>query len=118
MTRVNVHELKARLGRLLERVAAGETVLICKHNRPVAELRAVHETPRVPRPIGLARGQFEIPPAFFEPLPEEELAPFEEADPPPAPPAGSSQPFVAATPRARSRAEKPPNRAHTRRRTR
>jgi prevent-host-death family protein len=81
MIHINIHEAKIHLSRFLKRVAAGETVVICKHNRPVAELRAVRETPAGPRPIGLARGLFEIPAEFFAPLPEEELALFEEAEP-------------------------------------
>jgi prevent-host-death family protein len=38
---VNIFEAKAKLSEFLEAVAGGERVLICKRNRPVAELRAV-----------------------------------------------------------------------------
>jgi len=68
MTMVNIFEAKAKLSDLLERAAAGERILICKRNHPVAELRPVAEPRKVPRPIGKARGQFNIPPAFFDPL--------------------------------------------------
>jgi prevent-host-death family protein len=35
---VNVHEAKTQLSRLLERVAAGEEIVIAKAGRPVARL--------------------------------------------------------------------------------
>jgi prevent-host-death family protein len=35
---VNIHEAKTHLSRLLERVAAGERVVISKAGKPVAEL--------------------------------------------------------------------------------
>jgi prevent-host-death family protein len=73
MIKVNIHAAKTHLSRYLARVAAGETVVVCNRNVPVAELRPVprHRTTR--RPVGLARGTFEVPLAFFEPLPEAEL---------------------------------------------
>jgi len=44
-------------------------VVICSHNVPVAELRAIPQAARKPRPVGLAKGKFRVPPRFFEPLP-------------------------------------------------
>lgn len=38
MTLVNVHEAKTQLSRLLERVEAGEEVVIARAGRPVARL--------------------------------------------------------------------------------
>jgi prevent-host-death family protein len=35
---VNVHEAKSQLSRLLELVEEGETVVIARHGKPVAEL--------------------------------------------------------------------------------
>jgi len=73
MIKVNIHAAKTHLSKYLARVAAGETVVLCNRNVPVAEIRPVtrHRTTR--RPIGLARGTFEVPLAFFEPLSETEL---------------------------------------------
>lgn len=85
MIMVNIYEAKARLSALLEKVAAGDQVLICKRNRPVAELRRVGPSRTLPRPIGLAKGLIEIKPAFFEPLPDEEIEPFERGTVYPAP---------------------------------
>jgi hypothetical protein len=53
--------------------------LICKRNRPVAELRAVESARTEPRPIGLARGRITIPGAFFDPLPDDVLEAFNTA---------------------------------------
>jgi len=76
MIRVNVHEVKARLSEYLARVEGGEVVLICRRNVPVAELRAVAEPGQGDRPRGLARGTFQVPPSFFDPLPADFLAGF------------------------------------------
>jgi antitoxin (DNA-binding transcriptional repressor) of toxin-antitoxin stability system len=71
MIKVNIAEVKAKLSEFLEMAGRGERVLICKHNRPVAELRAVHAVRTEPRPIGGAAGLFDVPPSFFDPLPDD-----------------------------------------------
>ena len=67
---VNIFEAKAKLSEYLDMAAHGERVLICKRNRPVAELHAVQSARTTPRPLGLARGRITVPPSFFQPLPE------------------------------------------------
>ncbi len=74
---INIHEAKARLSEYLDAVAGGERVVICKRNRPVAELRAVEQARTEPRPLGGAKGQVTIPPSFFDPMPDEFLDAFE-----------------------------------------
>lgn len=74
--KVNLYEAKAHLSGLVDRVAEGETVVICRRNVPVAELRPVAKPRRKRRPIGLAR-PFAVPPSFFEPLPDDLLDAFE-----------------------------------------
>jgi prevent-host-death family protein len=74
---VNVFEAKAKLSEYLELVSGGERVLICKRNRPIAELRPVETSRTTPRPIGVAQGRLEIPDSFFEPLPEDLLDAFD-----------------------------------------
>jgi prevent-host-death family protein len=85
---VNIFEAKAKLSEYLDMAAQGERVLICKRNRPVAELHAVQSARTTPRPIGLARGRFVVPPSFFDPLPDDILGGFEGAVQPGAGPAG------------------------------
>jgi prevent-host-death family protein len=77
---INIHEAKAKLSEFLEAAARGERVLICKRNRPVAELRAVESARTEPRPFGGAAGRFGVPDSFFEPLPDEELDAFDGND--------------------------------------
>jgi prevent-host-death family protein len=75
MIEVNIFEIKAKFAEYLDRVSKGETVLIYKHNRPVAELRGVPKRQSTPRPIGPLPGRpaFSVPPSFFEPLSQEDL---------------------------------------------
>ena len=67
---VNIHEAKTHLSRLVERVEAGEEVVIARAGRPVARL--VRLTRRTsPRHPGLWRGQVRLAPDFD--TPDEEL---------------------------------------------
>jgi antitoxin (DNA-binding transcriptional repressor) of toxin-antitoxin stability system len=76
-----MHEAKTQLSKLVERALAGEEVILT-HGRnrvPVVMLVPVKAPNLRERPIGLYKGQIEIGPEFFEPLPEEELAAWESA---------------------------------------
>lgn len=77
MVKVNVHEAKARLAHLLDEVEKGKTIIICRRNVPVAELRPVRQLPKRPRPFGLDRGTFHAPDDFNEPLPRAEVEAWE-----------------------------------------
>ncbi len=77
MIRLNVHEAKTHLSKYLNRVAKGETLLLCKRNVPVAEVRAIPQAPRKRRPFGAAKGEIVIHDSFFDPLPDELLDLFE-----------------------------------------
>lgn len=77
MIKLNIHQAKTHLSRYLARLKAGETLVICKRNTPIAEVRALPQPARGKRPIGLAKGKVEVPPSFFEPLPDEIIAAFE-----------------------------------------
>jgi prevent-host-death family protein len=69
---LNVHEAKTHLSRYLARVEAGETIILCRHNRPIAEVRPIAtKTSRQKRRFGIDEGKFELPPEFFEPLPDD-----------------------------------------------
>lgn len=76
MKKVNTHEVKAHLSRYLDEVEQGETVVVCRRNVPVAELRPIRPRPEAPRPIGKAKGRFRVPEEFFEPLPVELVGSF------------------------------------------
>lgn len=70
-TTVNIHEAKTHLSRLLERVQAGETVVIARAGTPIAELRPIE-----PRRVlfGALKGFFgDDPDAAFTPEAEAEV---------------------------------------------
>jgi prevent-host-death family protein len=71
-TKVNVHEAKTHLSKLLQRVMNGERIIIAKAGKPVAVLSPVKAPPerRIP---GNDMGKVVIGPDFDEPLPEFEL---------------------------------------------
>jgi prevent-host-death family protein len=77
MIQVNVQEAKTHLSRYLDAVEKGEVVILCRHNKPIAELRRIEEAKptQEPRRFGLWDG-FGVSESFFEPLPEELLKAF------------------------------------------
>ena len=79
MLHLNIHEIKTHLSSYLERVAGGETLIICKRNVPIAELKPIQHRLHKKRPIGLAGKtypDFKIDAAFFDPLPDDILSAF------------------------------------------
>jgi antitoxin (DNA-binding transcriptional repressor) of toxin-antitoxin stability system len=99
MIMVNIADAKAKLSEYIEAVSNGESVVICRHNRPVAELRRIEPARIGPRDLTpMFPGETFMTDAFFEPMSEEELREWEGselfparvAEPPPA--YGSSPP--------------------------
>ena len=64
--RVNIHEAKTHLSRLVERVEGGEEVVIARAGRPVARLVA-YRARRTPRTPGMWRGKIIMSPTFDGP---------------------------------------------------
>ncbi len=78
MIKINIHEAKTQLSRHLARVEReGVTIVICRRNVPIAEIRALPTARETPREYGQLAGSFEVPESFFEPLPEDLLDAFE-----------------------------------------
>ncbi|HXH21480.1 MAG TPA: type II toxin-antitoxin system Phd/YefM family antitoxin [Dehalococcoidia bacterium] len=73
-TKVNVHEAKTHLSKLLERVEQGEEIVIARAGKPVAKL-VPHAEQKQPRKPGGWEGRVWIAPDFDE-LPEEIAAAF------------------------------------------
>jgi prevent-host-death family protein len=63
---VNIHEAKTHLSRLIERVEAGEEVVIARAGRPVARL-IPFRTRTEPRQPGLWRGRVRLAADFDAP---------------------------------------------------
>jgi prevent-host-death family protein len=75
-TTVNIHEAKTHFSKLIERVQAGEEVVVAKAGRAVARLVPILPTSRRLPPREWAG--IEIPDsAFFEPMSKEDLAAWE-----------------------------------------
>ena len=75
MVTVNIHEAKINLLRLLDKVEAGEEVVIARSGTPVARIVRVQKQGK--REFGSMKGRIKLDDSFFEPLPEEELAAWE-----------------------------------------
>ena len=84
MIRSNINEIKAHFSSFLEKVSKGETVIVCKRNVPVAEIKPVASRPNKNRPLGLAGKEypgFTLGGDFFEPLPDDMVAAINGEDP-------------------------------------
>ena len=79
MIKLNIHEAKTHLSKYLERLSKGETIILCKRNTPIAEIRPLPTARTKKRPIGLAKKELVVPASFFEPLPDEIIKGFEGA---------------------------------------
>lgn len=74
MTTATIYETKTHLSELLEKVKAGETVVITsgREKTPVARLEPME--PKKFKRLGVAYDpNFGMPESFWDPLPEEEL---------------------------------------------
>ena len=76
MVKVPVQVAAADLPRLIERALAGEEIVLSEGTTDVVRLVPVTGE-RARRAPGSMRGRFEVGSAFFEPLPEAELAAWE-----------------------------------------
>lgn len=76
-TVLNMHEAKTHLSEHVARLKDGDRIILCRRNRPVAQILPIAEAPTEPRPIGLGKGLAEIPDSFFDPLPDDIAALFE-----------------------------------------
>lgn len=73
MDHVTIHQAKTQLSRLLERVGAGEEIVIAQSGKPLAKLVPFHHVARQP---GRLKGKMKIGRDFDAPLPDSLLAAF------------------------------------------
>lgn len=76
MIKLNIHEAKTHLSKYLELLERGETIILCKRNMPIAEIRSLPKARLGKRPVGLAKGKWKTGKKFFEPLPAKLLKQF------------------------------------------
>jgi len=77
MVWVSVEEIQRDLSTYLQRVEAGETLVIVQAGKPVAEVKPIIAQAKTLRPFGLCAGEFTVPEDFDAPLPEDILKAFE-----------------------------------------
>jgi len=73
MTIVSVHEAKTHLSRLIEKVLAGEKVVIARNREPVVQMIPAQAPPAKTLRIGAWKGKISLGKRFFEPLPDDEI---------------------------------------------
>ena len=79
MVQVSVEDIQRDLAGYLQRVEAGETVVIVRAGQPVAEMKPVVLGTKPLRPFGLCAGEFTVPEDFDAPLSDDILKEFEGA---------------------------------------
>jgi antitoxin (DNA-binding transcriptional repressor) of toxin-antitoxin stability system len=77
MSSISVQEIQSDPVGFLRRVEAGETFLVVRGDRALAEVKPLSALPLQPRPYGLCAGHFTVPEDFDQPLPEDTLREFE-----------------------------------------
>ena len=77
MMHVSVEDIQQNLPIYLQRVEAGETLMIVRAGKPVVEMKPVTTGAESLRPFGLCAGEFTVPEDFDAPLPEDILQAFE-----------------------------------------
>lgn len=77
MKNITIQEIQHDLINWLQRVKAGETLVILEEDKPVAEIKPVVSNGEGLRPYGLCAGEFVVPEDFNEPLPDRVIKLFE-----------------------------------------
>lgn len=76
MLHVTVDDVQRDPLKYLNQVEAGETLVIFRYDKPIAELKPIAHSKQL-RPFGLCAGEFTVPEDFDDPLPEDILNAFE-----------------------------------------
>ena len=76
MQTVNIYDAKTRFSQLMDKVAAGEDVVISRHDKLLVRLNQLAESTRRVR-FGVLRGKVKVAVDFDARLPDHVLAEFE-----------------------------------------
>lgn len=77
MTTIRIEDLQRDPLGYLHKVETGETLIVLRADKPVAEIKPPSTVAKSLRPYGLCAGEFVVPDDFDELLPEEFLRQFE-----------------------------------------
>lgn len=71
--KLNLHEVKDQFSKYIEMVESGETIVVCKRNIPVAEIRRIEKKEKRVPVLGSAAGPGKMMKPFSESLSQSEL---------------------------------------------
>jgi antitoxin (DNA-binding transcriptional repressor) of toxin-antitoxin stability system len=77
MITVKVEDFDQIFQKYLNRLEAGETIILTREGKPIAEIKPASQNPKELRPFGLSAHKFVTPDNFNDPLPAEILDAFE-----------------------------------------
>jgi antitoxin (DNA-binding transcriptional repressor) of toxin-antitoxin stability system len=80
MNKLNLHEVKARFSECIEMVESGESIVVCKRNIPVAEIRPIVTKTRRKPVLGSAARGFQVAPISPSPMSKDEVRFWEQGD--------------------------------------
>ncbi len=77
MITIKIEDFEQTFQKYLNRLEAGETIILTREGKPVAEITPTAQKPKKLRPYGLSAHKFVTPDDFNDPLPAEILDAFE-----------------------------------------
>ena len=78
--KLNLHEIKDQFSKYIEMVESGETIIVCKRNIPVAEIRPIETKEKRVPVLGSASGKGVQLKKVVEQMPVSELRLWEQGD--------------------------------------
>ena len=78
--KLNLHEVKDQFSKYIEMVESGQTIVVCKRNIPVAEIRPIERKEKRIPILGSAAGSGKVSKSFRETMTEAEFRLWEDGD--------------------------------------
>ena len=75
--KLNLHEVKDQFSKYIEMVESGETIVVCKRNVPVAEIRPIEKKEKRTPVLGSAAGRDVSIKTLSQPMSEADLRDWE-----------------------------------------
>ena len=80
MIKLNIHEVKGQLSKYIGMVEGGETIVVCKRNIPVAEIRPIEKNEKRTPILGSAASLGKVLKSFHQHMSQAELRLWEDGD--------------------------------------
>ncbi|HEX5443247.1 MAG TPA: hypothetical protein VFW87_05445 [Pirellulales bacterium] len=77
MTQISVQEIERDPLGFIRHIEAGKPLLVVRGDVAIAEIQPISPVRDLPRPFGLAAGEFTVDDGFDQPLPDEIIKLFE-----------------------------------------